>query len=349
LSPPATKAHVESLGIAASSITGALPAISGANLTGIETVTKTASNPLITTNGSLGDQWINTTTGELFILKDATAGSNFWKNQAGGSHIQPVKGLTASNYATGAQEVADTGGVSGVYYINNYTTLNTTQQVYCWIGVNGDNWQKFNPYFNHLGSNHSHAYRSCTGTIIDNFSATTANQAGDYDKGTGTSGCGGISTNTTGLFGDKGLSTYSEPFKIMATIKRHNTGGNFQVNMNLQAQNSSPGNYNDTGSLKTQFWNGGSTPNNERAMGIIEVSAWSGSAMTFNGFSWHGGDSMTPSDYVLNSSGSSSPTGYSQSFNGSTSAGSDKLYLVINAWADYAPDTRFDFTTWITT
>jgi hypothetical protein len=83
LSPPATKAHVESLGIAASSITGALPAISGANLTGIETVTKASSNPLLTTNGSIGDQWINTTTGELFILKDATTDDNIWKGQDG--------------------------------------------------------------------------------------------------------------------------------------------------------------------------------------------------------------------------------------------------------------------------
>jgi len=36
LSPPATKAHVDSLGINAGTLTGSLPAISGANLTGIE-------------------------------------------------------------------------------------------------------------------------------------------------------------------------------------------------------------------------------------------------------------------------------------------------------------------------
>jgi hypothetical protein len=53
----ATKASVEALGIAASSITGALPAISGANLTGIETVTKSATVP---SSPSEGDQWFNT-------------------------------------------------------------------------------------------------------------------------------------------------------------------------------------------------------------------------------------------------------------------------------------------------
>ena len=37
LSPPATKAHVDSLGINAATLTGSLPAISGANLTGLST------------------------------------------------------------------------------------------------------------------------------------------------------------------------------------------------------------------------------------------------------------------------------------------------------------------------
>ena len=44
LSPPATKAHVDSLGINAGTLTGSLPAISGANLTGITTDTTTIEN-----------------------------------------------------------------------------------------------------------------------------------------------------------------------------------------------------------------------------------------------------------------------------------------------------------------
>jgi hypothetical protein len=46
-------------------------------------VAKVSSDPLITTNGSIGDQWINTTTGEMFILKDATTDANVWKGQSG--------------------------------------------------------------------------------------------------------------------------------------------------------------------------------------------------------------------------------------------------------------------------
>ena len=54
LSPPATKTHVESLGIAASSITGALPAIDASNLTGIDTLPTQSSQTgkYLTTNGT---------------------------------------------------------------------------------------------------------------------------------------------------------------------------------------------------------------------------------------------------------------------------------------------------------
>jgi hypothetical protein len=64
LSPPATKAHVESLGIAASSITGALPAISGASLTGIETVITQVDEP---SGQSVGAFWFNTDNNVLYI------------------------------------------------------------------------------------------------------------------------------------------------------------------------------------------------------------------------------------------------------------------------------------------
>ena len=57
-----TKASIEALGIAASSITGALPAISGANLTGIETVTKATIAP---SSPAQGDMWFNTSTSSV--------------------------------------------------------------------------------------------------------------------------------------------------------------------------------------------------------------------------------------------------------------------------------------------
>ena len=57
LSPPATKAHVDSLGINAGTLTGSLPAISGANLTGIETVITQTTKP---SGQSVGAFWFDT-------------------------------------------------------------------------------------------------------------------------------------------------------------------------------------------------------------------------------------------------------------------------------------------------
>ena len=64
-----------------------LPAVSGAALTGVVGATKNASNPVLATNpsGGVGTEWQNTTTGEIFICTDATAGANVWMSTGGRS------------------------------------------------------------------------------------------------------------------------------------------------------------------------------------------------------------------------------------------------------------------------
>jgi hypothetical protein len=63
-----------------------LPAVSGAALTGVAGASKNSSDPTISTNpsGGVGSEWHNTTTGEVYICTDATAGANVWKNVGGG-------------------------------------------------------------------------------------------------------------------------------------------------------------------------------------------------------------------------------------------------------------------------
>ena len=85
-----------------------LPAVSGAALTGITGATKNASNPVIATNpsGGVGTEWQNTTTGEIFICTDATAGANVWTSTGGRSgDIEPappfVFGGTSYGYNVG--------------------------------------------------------------------------------------------------------------------------------------------------------------------------------------------------------------------------------------------------------
>ena len=64
-----------------------IPACSGAAITGLSSVTKNASDPAIATNpsGGVGSVWQNTTSGEMFICTDATAGANVWTNVGAGS------------------------------------------------------------------------------------------------------------------------------------------------------------------------------------------------------------------------------------------------------------------------
>ena len=67
-----------------------LPAISGANLTNAPGPTISTSDPALDTNSTLGAKWINKTSGEVYILTDATAGENVWTNVGAGSdNIKP--------------------------------------------------------------------------------------------------------------------------------------------------------------------------------------------------------------------------------------------------------------------
>ena len=106
-----TNAKINSL--SASKITGALPALDGSALTGISAVsniTTSASDPTISSNpaNGLGTVWANTTSGEMYVLTDATAGSNVWYNvgSADGNVAKPFGGLgggTLNGYTSGGE------------------------------------------------------------------------------------------------------------------------------------------------------------------------------------------------------------------------------------------------------
>ena len=75
-----------------SKLSGSMPAIDGSSLTGIEGVTKSASDPATDTNpsGGIGTLWLNTTSAELYTCTDATTDENVWYNAgAGTGDVQP--------------------------------------------------------------------------------------------------------------------------------------------------------------------------------------------------------------------------------------------------------------------
>jgi len=80
--------------VPASKLTGTLPALDASALTGVvsDDAVRNSNNPATNTNPSdgVGSLWINTTTGELHVLTDATTDANVWTNVGGGSgDIEP--------------------------------------------------------------------------------------------------------------------------------------------------------------------------------------------------------------------------------------------------------------------
>ena len=59
-----------------------IPACSAAAVTNLPSITKSSSDPTASTNpsGGVGTVYQNTTSGDMFVCTDATAGANVWKN-----------------------------------------------------------------------------------------------------------------------------------------------------------------------------------------------------------------------------------------------------------------------------
>jgi len=126
-----TKSSIEALGIdvPASNLTG-IKTVGGVSIAGsgdisVDTVTKSASDPAITTNGAVGDQWVNTTSGEMFVCTDATTDENVWTNVGEGvDNIVPLgayfgeRGLSAGGENSGFKNTIE--------YVTIATTGNAT-------------------------------------------------------------------------------------------------------------------------------------------------------------------------------------------------------------------------------
>ena len=117
--------------LSASKLTGALPAISGANLTntvtstGIDNVT---SDPTISTNpsGGVGTIQLNQVSGEMFVCTDATAGENHWVNVGHGiGNVWEMQG-TLHGYSAGGSIGAP--NYTSVAAIQKFNFANTSSE-----------------------------------------------------------------------------------------------------------------------------------------------------------------------------------------------------------------------------
>jgi hypothetical protein len=68
-----------------------IPAGTGANLLNKPGPFTSASDPTISSNKTLGTEWLNSASGEMYICTDATAGANKWTNVGAGSgDVEPL-------------------------------------------------------------------------------------------------------------------------------------------------------------------------------------------------------------------------------------------------------------------
>jgi len=128
-----------------------LPAISGANLTGLTSTlasltdtTVSSSDPTTTSNKSpVGHLWINSTSGESYILTDATTNQNDWTNIGEGSgNIKYFAGLTKlvmiGGGGGGASDMSGSGGAGGLLNFGGYKgTIQYGTQYTITVGAGG--------------------------------------------------------------------------------------------------------------------------------------------------------------------------------------------------------------------
>ena len=184
---------------------GNLPAVDGSQLTGISTATVSSSDPTISTNpsGGVGTEWLNSTSGEMYICTDATAGANVWTNVGEGTgDILPILQSQGATYGwvSGGNQ-GSPGSPTGAQNTNQYFPFASESNA-----TDASDMTIARTYPAGCSSS-THGY--CSGgqpnnsNIIDKFQFGTTNNSTDVgDLATGLHAAGGGESTTHGyVFG----------------------------------------------------------------------------------------------------------------------------------------------------
>ena len=181
---------------AANLVGSAMPAIDGSNLTGLSSFTKNANDPATNTNGTQGDIWANTTSGELFVLTDATTDANVWTNVGDGTgNVEPALPTGGTITEDGDYKV-HTFNSSGTFEISDINGVLASQVEYLVIAGGGGGASGVNAVG---GGGGAGGYRTAT-----NFAVT----AQSYSITVGAGGSGGVmGSNGTSFSGNTGTDS----------------------------------------------------------------------------------------------------------------------------------------------
>lgn len=185
----------------------------------VPSATTDASSPTITTNPTtgLGTEWINTTTGEIFICTNATTNENEWVGQTGNT-IQPAPWGDRGLFFAGPN-------TDSIGYINITATGNTTDFGNLTVeGQAGNGW-----------SNNSRGLIPSPGNESSTIEYVTISSTGDAqdfgDLGAGRGMCPGAGNRTRMVL--TGGSTYE--YVTMDTTGNAATFGTYTINAGLAA------------------------------------------------------------------------------------------------------------------
>jgi len=176
---------------------GNLPAVDGSQLTNIVTgILSSASDPTISTNpsGGVGTQWNNTTSGEVYICTDATAGANIWTNVGAGSGDIQAWGGGSYGYTAGGSD-GSTGQQNRIDRFSFTSDGNATDvgdMAVARHNCGGHQSATFGYHFGGWGPNYSNVIEKVS------FATATANATDVGDCTSVTHGPSGSSSSTYG-------------------------------------------------------------------------------------------------------------------------------------------------------
>ena len=226
--------------MSSSKLTGALGALDGSALTGIpSTIIKNASDPAIDTNpsGGLGTVWANTTSGEMYILTDATTDSNVWYNVGGGDgDVAPYTfGGTISGYTSGGANPSNSNIIEKFSFTSDGDATDVGDLTVS-RGYGGGQ------------SSTTHGYQSGGHSpptnVIDKFSFATDGDATDVgDLTVARTGCAGQTSETHGYTSGGGSAKTIDKFTFAADADATDVGDMSVVVTYITGQSSSTHGY----------------------------------------------------------------------------------------------------------
>jgi len=170
----------------ASAAAWASPAGSFASLSD---TTVSASNPTVSTNpaSGLGHIWINTTTGFLYVLRDATAGANVWTNVGLGSvDIPTPMTATGGTITTAGGYKIHTFNSSGTFAVSTVPTVSTVE--YLVIGGGGGGGTGGSADYRQGGGGGAGGYLTSTfSALVGNYTITVGAGGGVGNNGSNSS------------------------------------------------------------------------------------------------------------------------------------------------------------------